>query len=87
MADRLEALKEILATKSIDEIIILKGKYRDLFLFPDDVEVINRHISYLHSKQCIEESKGDIGAYAQCSLNKLKVTLGEEGNPCGRNRR
>lgn len=75
---RLEALHEILATKTIDEVIILKGKYRDVMLTPDDVEVIDRHISYLYSKQCMEESKGDIAAYAQCTLNQLKRKLGDK---------
>jgi len=45
--ERLEALKEILATKTIEDAIVLKEKYRDIKLSPDDVEAINRHLSRL----------------------------------------
>ena len=77
--ERLNALKEILATQNIEEMIVLKKKYRDVLLTPDDVEVINRHAHYLQTKSCIERNKGDISAYAQCALNQLKVKLGKEG--------
>lgn len=75
---KLDALKEILSTKTVEEVIILKGKYRDLMLTPDELEVINRHISHLKVQRCIEESKGDIPAYIQCSINQQMSKLGEE---------
>ncbi len=51
MQQRLEVLKEILATKTVDEAIALRGKYRDVGLTPDDVEVIDRHLSSLRGKE------------------------------------
>lgn len=75
---KLDALKEILSTKTIDEAIILKGKYRDLMLTPDELEVVNRHLSHLQIQRCIDESKGDIPAYIQCSISHLKEKLGKD---------
>lgn len=47
---RLDALKEILATTTVDEAIALRRKYRDVWLSPDDLEVINRHLSSLREE-------------------------------------
>jgi len=44
---RLEALREILAAKTVEDVIILKGKYRDVELTSDDVNAINEHIARL----------------------------------------
>ena len=44
---RLEALREILAAKTVEEVITLKGKYQDVELTSDDVEAINEHIAGL----------------------------------------
>ena len=48
---RLEALREILAAKTVEDVIILKGKYRDVELTSDDVHAINEHIARLGNPQ------------------------------------
>ena len=44
---RLDVLREILAAKTVEEVIILKGKYRDVELTSDDVEAIDKHVACL----------------------------------------
>ena len=44
---RLEVLREILAAKTVADVIILKGKYRDVKLTSDDVAAIDEHIARL----------------------------------------
>jgi len=47
---KLAALREILSTKTIEEAIAIKGKYRHLALTPDELEVIDRHLNKLKSE-------------------------------------
>lgn len=56
---RLEALREILAAKTVEDVIILKGKYQDVKLTSDDVEAINKHIAHLGKTE--QEPAADIG--------------------------
>lgn len=48
---RLEALREIIAAKTVEDVIILKEKYQDVELTPDDVAAIDEHIARLGKKQ------------------------------------
>lgn len=43
------ALREILSTKTVEEAIAVRGKYRHLTLLPDELEVIDRHFNKLKS--------------------------------------
>ncbi len=49
--ERLEALRKILATETVDEAIVLRKKYRVILLTPDDIEAIDRHLSSLQEKE------------------------------------
>jgi len=52
---RLEALREILAAKTVEDVITLKGKYQDVELTSDDVAAINEHIARLGKTEAKRE--------------------------------